>query len=94
MGIKSGIEKNQKNWESVPENPSSVQLHIDKINTKNTEIEQIKKSLFQKYAEARLLVREKKQVIEVLEKRAVGIHADNPEMLKEYGIKKKLILNY
>ncbi len=85
--IKIGIEKNKSKWNGVPENPTYVESVINEINSKNDEIENLKKTLSEKYAEARRLCAEKKNILSRLEKRAIGIHADCPEKLTEYGIR-------
>ena len=86
--IKRGIETNNDLWEHVPENVLFVESIIKEINCKNNEIENLKKRLSDKYAEARKLSDEKKTILTMLEKRAIGIHADAPEKLIEYGINK------
>src|SRR5258706_13460371 len=84
--IKRGIESNNDLWKHVPENSSFVESVIEEINCKNSEIENLKKTLSEKYAEARKLSDEKKLILTRLEKRAIGIHADTPDKLSEYGI--------
>ncbi len=86
--FKKGMEKNAKYWVSLPGIEAHVQLHINEVSAKNREIEQLRKELSLKYSEARALNVEKKEFINKLEKRAVGFHADDPEKLIEYGIKK------
>lgn len=85
--IKRGMENNIKTWEQMPENPSFVETLINEVNEKNNEIENLKKTLSKKYSEARSLSGEKKIILNRLEKRAIGLHADAPEKLYEYGIK-------
>lgn len=73
-------------WSVFSENPALIQGHIDEVEAINREIEQLKGTLTGKYAEARLVKTQKRAFIAQLEKRAVGIHADEPEKLIEYGI--------
>lgn len=87
--IKSGIEINSFKWELLPENPELLQQVIDEIKVKGSEIEKLKAELSKKYSEARNISFEKQELIKRLEKRAVGIHAENPDKLSDYGISKK-----
>jgi predicted nucleic acid-binding Zn-ribbon protein len=91
--IKSGIEKNSPAWKHIPENISMIDSHISELNNKNKEIESLKNSISFKYKEARQLSTEKKILISRLEKRAIGVHADNPGKLNEYGIKNNYKIN-
>lgn len=85
-GIKRGMETNEASWKHAPENSAFVDSVLNEINEKGREIENLKQILSQKYAEARALSLEKKIVLSRIEKRAIGIHADSPEKLNEYGI--------
>lgn len=87
--IKEGIELNSSKWEQMPENSVLVQKLIDEIKSKGNEIEQLKHSLSQKYNEARTISRVNHEMIKRLEKRAIGLHAENPDKLEDYGIPKK-----
>jgi hypothetical protein len=87
--IKRGIKNNNELWKHVPENCFFVESVIEEIEKKNSEIENLKKTLSEKYAEARRLSEEKKAILTRLEKRAIGIHADTPDKLNEYGINNK-----
>lgn len=86
--LKSGMEKNADKWNQMPEDPFFVQSLIDEIKSKDKEIEKLRNTLSQKYSEARAISREKQDLIDLLEKRAIGLHAENPEKLNEYGILK------
>lgn len=86
--FKNGLEKNSKKWSVFSENPSIIQEQIDEVETMNLEITKLKNALSQKYSQARELRKKKKEFIGKLEKRAAGIHADEPEKLVEYGINK------
>lgn len=87
--LKNGIEKNSDKWKTMPEDPVFVQRLIDEIKHKNNEIDDLKKTLSQKYSEARAVSREKQTMLERLEKRAIGLHAEDPCKLEDYGIYKK-----
>lgn len=86
--IKRGIENNSILWEHAPENPEFVESILAEIIEKDKEIEVLQQTLSRKFAEARHLSSEKKLLLTRIEKRAIGIHAENPEKLNEYGIKK------
>ncbi len=88
--FRKGVEQNMKKWSVFSENPSVIQGHIEEVEAINREIKGLKSTLSRKYAEARLVSVQKKKFISKLEKRAVGIHADEPEKLIEYGINKNL----
>jgi hypothetical protein len=85
--IKSGMEKYSEKWEQIPENHNFVQSVIDEINFKNRQIELLRDELSRQYLEAREMKNEKMKIVARLEKRAIGVHADSPEKLNEYGIK-------
>lgn len=84
--LKNGIEKNSDKWKTMPEDPVFVQKLIDEINSTDTGIQKLRIELSQKYFQARVISREKQNMIDRLEKRAIGIHAENPDKLEEYGI--------
>jgi|SRR4030095_5475836 len=85
-GLKSGMEKNIERWERMPEDPEYVQRLINEINSKNTEIDNLQKTLSLKYSEARDLKNQNQSAVNTMVKRAVGLHAESPEKLNEYGI--------
>lgn len=87
--IKRGIETNNDLWKHFPENTFYVNSIIEEIKNKEIEIENLKKTLSEKYAEARKLSDEKKKILVRLEKRAIGIHAESPAKLLDYGINNK-----
>jgi hypothetical protein len=84
--IKKGVEINSDKWRPMPENPGYVQSLIDKINSKNSEIESLQIQLSEKYGEARILKENNIEVIKLMVKRVIGLHAENPERLIDYGI--------
>lgn len=86
--IKRGIENNSMMWKHAPENPEFVESVLTEISVKEKEIENLKQALSKKFAEARELSSEKKILLLRIEKRAIGIHAESPEKLNEYGIKR------
>jgi predicted RNase H-like nuclease (RuvC/YqgF family) len=88
-GLKQGMEKNIERWEKMPENPEYVERIINEINHKNAEIDNLQKTLSLKYTEARELKNQKQNVVNTMIKRAVGLHAENPEKLNDYGINNK-----
>jgi regulator of replication initiation timing len=87
--LKSGMENNIKYWENLPETPAIIGEHIHETVTLGMEIEKLKKELSGKYKQARELRKNKKVLIDTLEKRAVGIHAHQQKFLGDYGIKHK-----
>jgi len=87
--IKQGVENNSDLWKHAPENSAFIESTMNEIDEKEKEIESLKQTLSKKYAEARLLSEQKKIILRRIEKRAIGIHADEPEKLNEYGINNK-----
>ncbi len=81
-----GIKMNEDKWKSFNITPEAIEEHIKNIFEKGKEIEELKKELSRKLSEARELKEEKKLALEQLEKRAVGIHADDETKLNEYGL--------
>jgi hypothetical protein len=84
--IKKGIEINKNMWQFFPGDTIQLESHLNEVIEKDDEIESLKKSLAKKFYEARKLRDEKNLILTRLEKRAIGIHADEPGKLKEYGI--------
>ncbi|MEO8513498.1 MAG: hypothetical protein ABI543_08065 [Ignavibacteria bacterium] len=87
--IKQGMQNNSGLWIHMPENPEFVESVLEEISFKDKEIENLKQTLSQKYAEARTISLEKKMILNRIEKRAIGVHAESPEKLNEYGINSK-----
>lgn len=85
-GIKEGIKKNDELWKNFNITAATIDEHINKIFSKGKEIEDLKKELSQKLGEAREMKESEKKFIDMLEKRAKGIHADDENKLKDYGI--------
>jgi hypothetical protein len=83
------MESNIRYWEGLPENPEVISEHIRETLSLGMEIENLKQELSAKYMKARALRKNKKVLIDTLEKRAVGIHAHQQEVLTDYGIKIK-----
>ncbi len=84
--ISGGIKQNQDKWQSFNITAEVIQAHIENILDTGKEIEDLKKLLSEKLSEARKLKEEKKLILMQLEKRAVGIHADDETKLNEYGL--------
>ena len=82
--LKKGIKKNRKMWNGLP--VPDVEIHIKELKKMNMEIEDIKKTLSEKLSEARKLRDEKREEIIKIEKRAIGVHADNEEKLADYSM--------
>lgn len=87
--MKNGIAENDMLWRSFNITPEVIKQHIDEIYLTGSEIENLKQQLSKKLSEARELKEKEKKVLELLEKRAVGVHADEEEKLQQYGIEKK-----
>ncbi len=90
-GIKEGIKRNQELWKNFNISAATIDEHINKIFSKGKEIEDLKKELSQKLREAREMKEDEKRFLEMLEKRAKGIHADDENKLKDYAIGKTQI---
>jgi biotin operon repressor len=84
--LKEGIKCNEALWKNFNISPETIDEHINKIYSKGKEIEDLKKELSQKLSEARELKDSEKKILDMLEKRAKGIHADDENKLKDYGI--------
>ncbi|MCC6865680.1 MAG: hypothetical protein IT280_05910 [Ignavibacteria bacterium] len=82
----SGIKLNEDKWKSFNITSEAIEKHINNIFEKGKEIEILKTELSKKLTEARILKDEKKVILDQLEKRAVGIHADETNKLKDYGL--------
>ncbi len=82
----SGIKMNEDKWKSFNITSDAIEEHIENIFEKGKEIEELKRELSKKLSEARKLKEEKKLALDQLEKRAIGIHADDEKKLSEYGL--------
>ena len=87
--LKHGMTNNIHKWKSMPETPQEIDKQIKEIESVDCEISEVKKQLSKKQEEARSIREAKKSVIQKIEKRAIGLHADEEEKLKEYNIKTK-----
>ncbi len=87
-GLKAGIGTNQAAWTAAghPDTPLTVQAEIDALDTADNEIEALKDQLAQKQVTSRTLAGDKDDAAEILEKRAISIHATEPGKLSEYNI--------
>lgn len=85
--LKSGIAQNAPLWAGQPDTPATVQAEMDALVTIDNEIEQLEDARQQKIAQARALAAAKNGVADIIEKRAVAIHATDPVKLNEYDIK-------
>ena len=81
--LKNGVKKNMKHWDRPP---NGIDDHINELKKMDEEIENIRKLLSAKLREARKLRDEKKDEVTKLEKRVIGIHADDESKLKDYNI--------
>lgn len=81
--LNEGVQMNMAQWNGVPAN---IDKHINELKKMDKEIEDIRKALSKKLSEARKLRDEKKDEIIKLEKRAIGIHADDESKLSDYNI--------
>jgi hypothetical protein len=87
--LKCGMEKNIGCWNGLPETPEILAEHVHETLALGIDIEKLKKELSKKYTQARQLRKEKKILIDTLEKRAIGIHVHQQTLLGDYGIKHK-----
>lgn len=86
-GLKNGITLNAADWAAMPDTPVTMQAEMDKLTAIDTQLEQLEDALKQKQAEARALAASRHDEADVVEKRAIAIHATNPGKLTEYNIK-------
>lgn len=84
--MKKGIRNNETLWKNFNITAADIDEHIYRIYTKGREIEKLKKELSQRLTEAREMKEYEKKFLSVLEKRTIGIHADDENKLKEYGV--------
>lgn len=87
--LKCGMENNISSWSGLPESPDLLAEHLHETLTLGIDIERLKKELSEKYKQARELKKEKKLLIDALEKRAIGIHVHQQKTLADYGIKQR-----
>lgn len=87
--MKKGIAENDMLWKNFNITPEAIEQHIHEIYLAGSEIENLKQQLSKKLSEARELKEKEKKVLELLEKRAAGVHADEEEKLQQYGIEKR-----
>ncbi len=87
--MKKGIAENNELWRNFNITPEAIEQHIHEIFLTGSEIEDLKRQLSKKLSEARELKEKEKKVLELLEKRAAGVHADEEEKLQQYGIEKR-----
>ena len=85
-GHKTGITGNLAKWEGQPDSPDTVQADIKELEDKDEEIEKAKDKLQQLRGEAHELSKAKDKKAGATEKRAIAIHADDPDKLIEYNI--------
>ncbi len=85
-GHKTGITNNLEKWEGQPDSPDTVQADIKELEDKDLEIENAKDKLQQLRGEAHELSKTKDKKADATEKRAIAIHADDPDKLNEYDI--------
>jgi hypothetical protein len=86
-GFKNGITLNAADWATQPDTPATMQTEMDTLAQMDQAIGQIEDALAQKVAEARALAKSQNEKADIIEKRAIGIHAATPGKLNEYNIK-------
>jgi len=87
-GLKIGVGSNAADWAAagLPETPATVQAEIDPLDAADNEIELLTEQLKEKQADARTLANTKNAAAEVIEKRAIAVHATSLGKLPQYGI--------
>ncbi len=85
-GLKTGMANNAAAWASQTDTPATVQAEIAELENVDNEIELLKDQLKQKQMEARQLADQKRIAAQVIEKKAIGIHATSAGKLVEYNI--------
>ena len=86
VGLRVGMENNAAAWGGQTDTPATVQAEIAQLENVDTEIELLKNQLKQKQMEARQLADQKRISAQVIEKKAIGIHATSTGKLGEYNI--------
>lgn len=81
--LNGGVQMNRELWNGIP---SDIDNHIAELKKMDKEIEDIRETLSAKLSEARKLRDEKREEVIKIERRAVGIHADDESKLKVYKI--------
>jgi uncharacterized lipoprotein YehR (DUF1307 family) len=87
--LKKGMTLNMEQWKSMPETPEELEMEIKEIEDADKDIAGVKEQLSMKQERAREIRDKKKALIQKIEKRAIGIHADELEKLEEYNIRLK-----
>lgn len=84
--LKSGIQNNSGQWTGQPDTPASVQADMDAIKDIDDKIKALKTALKLRQQQAKALAADLKTKVEASQNRARGIHAAEPQKLREYNI--------
>lgn len=85
--LKKGISINPEKWNIMPDASGTIDQNIEEVKQIDKLVSEKKKELSEIQARARMIKEKKKELITVIEKRALGVHADESEKLKDYNIK-------
>ena len=85
--LKKGISINPEKWNIMPDANGTIDQNIEEVKEIDKLVSEKKKELSEIQARARMIKEKKKELITVIEKRALGVHADESEKLKDYNIK-------
>lgn len=84
--FKTGITNNATTWTGQPDTPTTIQAHIDTLETADAEILALENQLDQKRMALKVLVQTHAEAADVIERRVKGLHASSPDKWIEYGI--------
>lgn len=86
--LKKGISVNHEKWNIMPDVSGKIDQNIEEVKEIDKLVSEKKRELSEIQARARMIKEKKKEFISVMEKRALGVHAEESEKLKDYNIKK------
>lgn len=87
--LKKGISVNPEKWSIMPDARVTIDQNIEEVKQIDKLVSEKKRELSEIQARARMIKEKKKEFISVIEKRALGVHAEESERLKDYNIKNK-----
>ena len=85
--LKKGISINSEKWNIMPDADRTIDHCIKEVKEIDNLVSEKKRELSEIQAKARMIKEKKKEFISVIEKRALGVHAEETERLKDYNIK-------
>jgi len=85
--LKKGISINPEKWNIMPDANGTKDQNIEEVKEIDKLVSEKKRELSEIQARARMIKEKKKELITVIEKRELGVHAEESEKLKDYNIK-------